>query len=118
MSETTPLPSGEPTPEAPKKPFTPTIEDKHFVDVLKDHLGKVFTIANSESFEKTGLGHEISASSYPARLVGVGRDYVIMMIEWKHGTGKKSTSEPLKQYIPISRIKRVGLMKSGRQLHI
>ena len=118
MSETTPLPSGAPKPEVQKKPFTPTIEDKDFVDVLKDHLGKVFTIANSESFEKTSLGHEITASSYPAKLLGVGRDYVILIIEWKHGTGKKSTSEPLKQYIPISRIKRVGIMKSGRQLHI
>ncbi len=118
MSQTTPLPSGEPTPESPKKPFTPTIEDKDFVDVLKDHLGKVFTIANSESFEKTGIGHQISASSYPARLLGVGRDYVIVLIEWKHGTGKKTVTEPLKQYIPVSKIKRVGIMKSGRQLHI
>ena len=77
MSQTTPLPSGEPTHESPKKPFTPTIEDKDFIDVLKGHLGKMFTIANSESFEKTGIGHQISASSYPARLLGVGRDYVI-----------------------------------------
>ena len=118
MSETTPLPSGEPKPEAQKKPFSPTIVDTGFLDVLKEYLGKLFTIANAESFEKTGLGYQIGPSSYPAKLIGVGRDYVIVMIEWKLGAGKKATSEPLKQYIPLSRIKRIGIMKSGRQLHI
>ncbi len=102
----------------PRKPFEPIFEDRPFVEMLKSHLGKLFLMVNSESFEETGIGHQIQGSWYRARLVGIGRDYVIVVSEFTHGAGKHASKEPVKQYIPIDRIKRVSLMRSERLLHI
>ena len=101
-----------------RKAFEPVFEDRPFVDVLKDHLGKVFLIANPESFEESGLGHQIHAGWYKARLVGLGQNYLIVITEFTHGGGKHATKEPVKQYIPLDRIKRLSLMRTQRLLHL
>ena len=41
-----------------------------------------------------------------------------MITEFQRGSGKKSTKEPVKQYIPMDRIKRVTLMKTQILVHI
>lgn len=116
MSENTPAPEQQPT--SAKKPFEPILEDLSFLEMLKGHLGKIFLIANPESFEEGGLGPQIQAGWYKAKLIGLGKDYLIVMTEFQHGAGKKATKEPVKQYIPVDRIKRVSLMRSERLIHI
>lgn len=101
-----------------KKPFEPVVEDRPFLEVLRTHLGKVFLIANPESFEESGLGHQIHAGWYKAKLVGVGRDYLIVVTEFTHGTGKHASKEPCQQYIPLDKIKRLSLMRTERLLHL
>lgn len=113
MSETTPEST---TSEA--RPFNPTIHSGDFRTLLEEHLGKIFLIANPESFEETGLGHKIQAGWYKAKLIGLGADYIIVITEFSHGTGKHAEKEPVKQFIPIAQIKRISLMRSERLLHI
>ncbi len=111
----------EPTSENPTseaKKFTPTIKEGDFRALLEEHLGKLFLIANPESFEETGLGHKIQAGWYRAKLVGLGADYLIVITEFSHGTGKKAEKEPVKQFIPIAHIKRISLMRSERLIHV
>ena len=101
------------------KKFTPTIHSGSFRDLLQEHLGKLFLIANPESFEETGLGgNTIQAGWYRAKLVGLGDDYLIVISEFSHGTGKHAQKEPVKQFIPIGHIKRISLMRSERLIHI
>ena len=102
----------------PKKAFEPVHEDRSFSDVLKAHLGEVFLIANSESFEESGFGHQIAAGWYRARLAGLGHDFLIVHTEFAHGAGKHAVKEPVKQYIPLARVKRISLMRSERILHV
>ncbi|MBK8980304.1 MAG: hypothetical protein IPM29_30755 [Planctomycetes bacterium] len=103
---------------APKKPFEPILEDQSFHEMLKSHLGKIFLVATPESFEETGLSPQITAGWYKAKLVGLGRDYLIVATEFHHGLGKHATKEPCNQYIPISHIKRISLMRRERLLHL
>ena len=98
--------------------FEPIIEERDFRKLLETCLGSTFLIANPESFEDSGFGHEITASWYKARLIGLGHDYLILVSQFQHGAGKKATKEPMKQFIPFSWIKRISLMKSERIIHI
>ena len=110
--------SAQPTDSTQKRAFEPIFEDRPFLEVLKSHLGKVFLIANPESFEESGLGHQIHAGWYKAKLVGVGQNYLIVVTEFTHGTGKHASKEPCKQYIPLDKIKRLSLMRTERLLHL
>ena len=96
----------------------PTHLDKTFRDILESHLGKEFTIINPESYEETGIGHRLQADWYPAKLVAIGTDFVVLVLRFQHGGGKSATTEPVEQYIPIQKIKRLSLMKSERFLHL
>ncbi len=109
----------EASPEREPKsaPTQPVFEDRTFVDVLKSFIGKVITVVNPESYEDAPLGHDIRKGWYPAKPVGMGVDYLIVVTEYKHA-GKKATKEPVKQFIPLARIKRISQMKSELLIHI
>ena len=98
----------------------PQMEDRSFQDILTSLVGSVVTVANPESFEHAPMGRQLKAGIYKAKLVSMGRDYLVLLTEdVKQGKrGEEPTKEPVKQYIPISRIKRFSHMKSDRVLHI
>ena len=88
-----------------------------WADVLGSLLGKTVTIVNSESYEEAPVGHQIRAAFYPARPVAIGEDYLVISTEFvhlRHGGEKES----MRQYIPLARIKRVSVMKSGILVHL
>lgn len=95
----------------------PEIEDRTFLDVLKSLLGKTVTIVNPESYEDAPAGHQIRVGFYLAKLTGLGKDYLIMVAAYTRA-GKEGRKEPVKQFIPINRIKRISLMKSEWLIHI
>lgn len=94
-----------------------TLENHHFADVLKSLIGKPVTVVNPESYEDAPVGHQIRAGYYRGKVAGLGMDYVILVTEYVH-KGKEASREPVKQYIPFHRIKRVSLMKGERLIHI
>ena len=121
MSEGGTEPQAAPaTPRAaePKPAAAPILEDKSLTDILKTLLGKVVTFVNAESFEEGGLGHKVEAGWYKGKLSGLGKDYLIVITEFKHGSGKKSSKEPVKQYVPIEKVKRISVMKTQVLIHI
>jgi hypothetical protein len=99
----------------PVKP-APVVEDKTFLDLLKSSLGKTFTIVNPESYEHAPVGFTIKAGYYRAKLAGMGQDYLILVTEMKKG--KNDPGEPVKQFLPISQVKRISMMRTERMLHI
>jgi hypothetical protein len=97
------------------------LEQRAFIDVLRTFLGKVVTIVNPESYEDAPLGHNIRKGWYPARAVGLGQDYLILVTEYKHKhkpDGHVAGAEPVKQYIPVHRIKRVSVMQQELLIHL
>ena len=48
----------------------------------------------------------------------MGKDYLIVITEFRHGTGKKSAKEPVRQYVPFDKMKRSSVMKSQILVHI
>ena len=54
---------------------------------------------------------------YKAKITFVGEDYFELLTEFHHKRGE-TQKEPVKQYIPIDKIKRVSLMRSERLIHL
>jgi hypothetical protein len=102
--------------DAPKA-SEPIIEDRTFLEVLKSLVGRTVTVVNPESYEDAPAGHQIRAGFYRAKLIGLGRDYMIVVAEYAR-VGREGRKEPVKQYIPIEKIKRISLMKDDRLIHI
>ena len=88
-----------------------------FTDVLRQLVGKVVTMVNPESLEEAPTGYQLTRGFYRAKVVGVGSDFVTVVVEFVHRRRDKS-KETAKQYIPVSRIKRLSVMKAETFLHI
>ncbi len=95
-------------------------EDKSFGDVLRALVGKPVTVVNPESYEDAPVGHQIRVGFYKAKVAGLGRDYLILHTSFASigRTGKTLKEEPVKQFIPIERIKRLSLMEKECVLHL
>ena len=92
-------------------------EEMTFHDLLKTFVGQVITIVNPESYEDAPIGHQIRAGFYRAKLIGLGTDYLIFATQFVH-VGKSAEKEPVRQYIPLSKIKRFSALKGERLLHL
>ncbi len=100
---------------APKAASKPTMENTSFQEVLRALVGKTVTIVNSESYESAPMGHQLRTGFYRAKVAGLGQDFMILLTEF---ADRGKDAEPVKQYIPLSGIKRISMMKSERLLHI
>ena len=63
------------------------------------------------------MGYQLKEGFYPGKIAGWGEDYIILhtMLAAKK---KEGGQQPVQQYIPIARIKRLSLLKMGLFLHI
>ena len=104
------------TPDA-QKAVALAIEDRSFVDVLRTLLGETVTMVNPESYEDAPHGHQIRAGFYRAKLVGLGKDYLVVVAEYVRADNE-GRKEPAKQYIPIDRIKRISLTQTQQLIHL
>jgi len=96
----------------------PTILEKQFRSVLESHLGKTFMVINPETFQETGVGHAIQHDWYRGKLVAIGDDFIVLVLQFQHGGGKNAKLEPVEQYVPLHHIKRVSILKHDRFLHL
>lgn len=102
--------------DAPRS-AVPITEDRTFFDVLKDLAGKTVTMVNPESYEDASVGQQIRAGFYRAKVIGLGKDYLIMVAEYSRAD-REGRKEPVKQYIPVERIKRISMTKGDWLIHI
>ena len=93
-----------------------TTEDRNFRDVLESLVGKKVAVINPESFEALPReGHELREGYYPGKISGFGQDYMIFNTVL---AASKKDRQPVQQYIPIDRIKRISKMRSRTLLHL
>jgi hypothetical protein len=90
-----------------------------FRSVLTGLVGKTVQIANSESYEETGgTGHSrLTESFYEAKVLALGVDMIKLQTVLKKSKAG-TQDEDVTQYLPISRVKRVSVMKRGILIHI
>ncbi len=101
------------------KPSAPVVEDRTFGELLGSLVGKTVTIVNPESYEDAPVGHQIRVGFSKAKPIAIGKDYVVLVTEFVHkGKDANKDREPVKQYLPIHRIKRISILKSERLIHI
>ncbi len=88
-----------------------------FTDVLLALIGSVVTVANSESYEDAPVGHRLGAGFYKAKVIEMKGDYIILGTQFRHSSGH-GDDEPVKQFVPLNRVKRVSVMKSEKIIHL
>lgn len=106
-----------PAPAVPQKNPAMTGNQGGFHAALQPLVGKVVTLVNPESLEETPVGRQLTTAFYPGKVLSLGADFVTLALEFKRRTGTQD-SEPVRQYIPLHRIKRVSIMKSARLIHL
>lgn len=94
-----------------------TAQPENYREVLVGFVGKVVTIVNPESYEAAAIGHTLTTGFYRAKVLHVGPDYLTLATEFVHKAAAKE-KEPVRQYLPISAVKRVSLMRTERLLHL
>jgi len=86
-------------------------------DVLSSLHGKVVTMVNPESLEDAPMGYQLTTGFYRAKILSVTPDLVTFATELVR-KGREAAKEPVKQFIPIHRIKRISVAKSDILVHI
>ena len=92
-------------------------EPTDFRSILKKLVGKKLTIVNPESYEAAPVGFRIKEGFYEGKLTGLGPDYLQLATVFESAK-KGGGSQPVKQFIPIARIKRISVMKDAVLIHI
>jgi len=87
-----------------------------FRQAVEALVGKVVTVVNPESYEDAPVGHRLTTGFYRAKVVDLGEDVITLVTEYVHSHEK--SKEPVKQYVPLDKVKRISLMKSERVIHI
>ena len=93
-----------------------SMENRSFLDILKSLVGHAVTVVNPESYEQAHIGHQIKASFYRAKLSAIGTDFIVLLTEDKKPGKEKG--DPVKQFMPLARIKRISMTKTERLIHI
>ena len=89
----------------------------NFRDVLRAMSGQIVTVVNPESYEDAPMGSRLTTGFYKAKVLSVGSDFVSLATEFVHKKGEQAR-EPVKQFIPVARIKRVSVMKTDKVIHL
>lgn len=95
---------------------TTHIKFETFQEVLQNLTGKVVTVVSAESFREENGGVLLEAGSYRAKILGVGNDYLSLATEYARD--ETAPAEPVRQFIPLGRIKRISILKGERLLHL
>ena len=96
----------------------PATGDTSFKSVLAGLAGSVVTIVNPESFVDAPLGRRLTSSVYRAKVLSVEKDYLCLATEFEHKSVARKDKEPVRQFVPIGRIKRISLLAKERMIHL
>ncbi|HET6202059.1 MAG TPA: hypothetical protein VFI25_04555 [Planctomycetota bacterium] len=97
----------------------PTTAIRSFREVLTAVVGKTVTIVNPESYEESALGAKLTMGIYKGKVLALGDDFLKVQTTFKRRGGKDAADEePVVQFVPIDRVKRVSVMKTDTILHI
>ena len=113
----------EPTPEADTgtrpagEAAKPPLEDRDYRGILTALIGKKVTIVNPESYEAAPVGFTLKEGFYDGKVAGLGRDYLVLSTVFVTSK-KEGGKQPVKQFIPLQRIKRISLTKDSAYLHL
>lgn len=121
------------TPEAPGA----VEEDRQYIEVLRDLVGRQVTVVNPESYEALPAGgSELREGSYSGQITGFGKDYFIfetnlaatnlvelvgaanVRVGRAHAHSEEDEAQPVQQFIPVARIKRLSLVGDNALLHL
>ena len=92
---------------------------KTYREVLSSLSGKVVTIVNPESYEEGPVCNRLTTSFYRAKVLALSDDFVkLQTVYRKHGAKSETEHEPVVQYVPIDRVKRVSVMRTDTILHL
>lgn len=86
--------------------------------ISKSLEGRIVTVVNPESYRTTPTGaYKLDVQFYKGKVKAVCKDFIILICEFVLDS-KGDKKEPVQQYIPFDRIKRVSIMAKEILLHL
>ena len=86
--------------------------------ISKSLEGRIVTVVNPESYRMTPTGsYKLDVQFYKGKVKAVCTDFMVLICEFVMDL-KGEKKEPVQQYIPFSRIKRVSIMAKEILIHL
>ncbi len=86
--------------------------------ITKSLEGRICTVVNPQSYRTTPTGaYKLDVQFYKGKVKAVCSDFIVLICEFILDT-KGEKKEPVQQYIPFNRIKRVSIMSKEILLHL
>ena len=80
--------------------------------------GRIVTVVNPESYRMTPTGsYKLDVQFYKGKVKAVCQDFMVLLCEFVLDS-KGQNKEPVQQYIPFQRIKRVSIMPKEVLIHL
>ena len=91
----------------------------HYQEAISKSLeGRIVTVVNPESYRTTPTGsYKLDVQFYKAKVKAVCTDFLVLICEFALDA-KGQKKEPVQQYIPFNRIKRVSIMPKEILVHL
>jgi hypothetical protein len=96
---------------------SPLMSAKSFSDVLRSLIGRPITIVYTQSYERAAMGAQLTEGFYKGKIVGVEDTFITVATEFAPKV-KNAEPEPVRQFVPITSVTRVTVMKSEILLHL
>jgi len=86
--------------------------------IAKSLEGRIVTVINPESYRMTPTGsYKLDVQFYKGKVKAVCVDFMVLFCEFVLDS-KGQKKEPVQQYIPFNRIKRVSMMPKEVLIHL
>jgi hypothetical protein len=86
--------------------------------IAKSLEGRIVTVVNPESYRMTPTGsYKLDVQFYKGKVKAVCADFIVLICEFVMDM-KGEKKEPVQQYIPFSRVKRVSIMAKEILIHL
>ena len=86
-------------------------------DALNSLVGKLVLVSTPDSLQAIPIGYQVKPSCYKAKILKVYEGMAVLAAEGSKKKGEDKT-ETLRQYVPLSSVKRICVGKAEIHLHL
>ena len=86
-------------------------------DALNSLVGKVVLVSTPDSLQAVPMGYQVKASCYKAKILKVFESMAVLAAEGSKKKGEDKV-ETLRQFVPLSSVKRICVGKGEVHLHL
>ena len=89
------------------------MEAKSIEDILKSLEGQIVSVVNPQSYIRTLTGYTVDLETYNAKVISSEKGTLKLLTEYVHDPHRNVKEKGL-QFIPMDRVKRIGISKTEK----